>query len=154
MDDGIGMSISVDSPSGETLNWSPLALLLRRQHEFPFGINTVQFSNFNFSMLKGLAGQCISSWDEKNENENCTILSPKGNSYCRRKSSARGPQFKVSSEGLSAEIDIPQRSPIQVQTKVKVACWLRWLSYSVECAYWIKGFSDGVTEEYSNVPLL
>ena len=54
-------------------------------------------------------------------NENCTILIPKGNSYCRRKSSARGPRFKVSFKGLSAEIDIPQRSPIQVETKVKVA---------------------------------
>ena len=58
---------------------------------------------------------------KKKKNENCTILIPKGNSYCRRKSSARGPWFKVSSEGLSAEIDIPQRSPIQVQTKVEVA---------------------------------
>ena len=58
---------------------------------------------------------------KKMKNENCTILIPKGNSYCRHKSSARGPRFKVSSEGLSAEIDIPQRSPIQVQTKVKVA---------------------------------
>ena len=27
-----------------------LALLLRRQYEFPFGINIVQFSMFNFSM--------------------------------------------------------------------------------------------------------
>ena len=53
--------------------------------------------------------------------ENCTTLIPEGNSYCRRKSSARGPRFIVSSEGLSAEIDIPQRSPIQVQTKVEVA---------------------------------
>ena len=57
----------------------------------------------------------------KIEIENCTILIPKGNSYCRRKSSARGPRFKVSSIELSAEIDIPLRSPIQVQTKAKVA---------------------------------
>ena len=62
---------------------------------------------------------CKSTELKKNEkkNENCTILIPKRNSYCCRKSSARGPRFKVSSEGLSAEIDIPQRSPIQVQTK-------------------------------------
>ena len=53
--------------------------------------------------------------------ENCTMLIPKGNSYCHRKSSARGPRFKVSSEGLSAEIDIPLQSPIQVQTKADVA---------------------------------
>ena len=53
--------------------------------------------------------------------ENCTILIPKGNSYCRRKSRARGPQFKVSPEGLSAEIDIPLRSPIHEQTKIDVA---------------------------------
>ena len=59
--------------------------------------------------------------ENENENENCTILIPKGNSFCRRKSSASGPRFKVSSEGLSAEIDIPQRSPIQVQTKADVA---------------------------------
>ena len=57
----------------------------------------------------------------KNENENCTILIPKGNTYCRHKSSARGPRFKVSSEGLSAEIDILQQSPIQVQTKAVAA---------------------------------
>ena len=55
------------------------------------------------------------------EIENCTISIPKKNSYCHRKSSARGPRFKVSSEGLSAEIDIPLRSPIQVQTKADVA---------------------------------
>ena len=41
------------------------------------------------------------------EKENFTILIPKGYSYCRRKSSVGGPRFKVSSEGLSAEIDIP-----------------------------------------------
>ena len=32
----------------------------------------------------------------------------------------QGPRVKVSSEGLSAEIDILQWSPIQVQTKVDV----------------------------------
>ena len=47
MGDRCGMSISADSPSNETLNRGPLALLLRRQYEFPFGINTVQFS-FSF----------------------------------------------------------------------------------------------------------
>ena len=47
-----------------------------------------------------------------------SLLIPNGNSYCRRKSSARGLRCKVSSEGLSAaEIDIPLRSPIQVQAK-------------------------------------
>ena len=49
MGDRCGMSISADSPLDETLNLGPLALLLRRQYEFPFGINTVQFSIF-FSM--------------------------------------------------------------------------------------------------------
>ena len=44
MGDRIGMSISADSPSDETLNQGPLALLLLRQYEFPFGINIVQFS--------------------------------------------------------------------------------------------------------------
>ena len=66
-------------------------------------------------------GGVNNDFTEKNENENCTILIPEGNSYCRRKSSARGPRFKVSSEGLSAEIDIPQQSSIQVQTKADVA---------------------------------
>ena len=37
--DDHSMSISADSPSDETLNRGPLALLLRRQYEFPFGIN-------------------------------------------------------------------------------------------------------------------
>ena len=43
MGDHSSMSISADSPSDETLNRGPLALLLRRQYEFPFGIN-MQFS--------------------------------------------------------------------------------------------------------------
>ena len=43
-----GISISADSPSDETLNRGPLALLLRQQYEFPFGINIVQFSFFFF----------------------------------------------------------------------------------------------------------
>ena len=46
MGDRCGMSVSADSPSDETLNRGPLALLLRRQYEFPFGINIVQFSFF------------------------------------------------------------------------------------------------------------
>ena len=46
MGDHSGVSISADSPSDETLNRGPLALLLRQQYEFPFGINIVQFSNF------------------------------------------------------------------------------------------------------------
>ena len=43
----VDMSISVDSPSDETLNRGPLALLLWRQYEFSFGIDLVQFSIFN-----------------------------------------------------------------------------------------------------------
>ena len=46
MGDRSGMSISADCPSDETLNRGPLTLLLRRQYEFPFGINIVQFSIF------------------------------------------------------------------------------------------------------------
>ena len=44
--DRCSMSVSADSPSDETLNRGPLALLLRRQYEFPFGIILVQFSFF------------------------------------------------------------------------------------------------------------
>ena len=47
MGDHIGISISVDSPLDETLNRGPLALVLRRQYEFPFGINVVRFLIFN-----------------------------------------------------------------------------------------------------------
>ena len=43
------MSISADSPSDEIINRGLLALLLRRQYEFTFGINIVQFSFFHFS---------------------------------------------------------------------------------------------------------
>ena len=50
MDDRSDMSISVDRPSDETLNRGPLALLFRRQYEFPFGINLVQFSIFQLSI--------------------------------------------------------------------------------------------------------
>ena len=53
--------------------------------------------------------------------ENCSLLIPKGNSYCCRKSSATGLRVKVSYKGLSAEIDILLHSPIHVQTKVDVA---------------------------------
>ena len=42
----ISMSISVDSPSDDTLNRGPLALLLWRQYEFPCGIDIVQISFF------------------------------------------------------------------------------------------------------------
>ena len=50
MGDRSGMSISADSPSGVTLNRGPLAVLLRRQYEFPFWIKTVQYSiSFFFS---------------------------------------------------------------------------------------------------------
>ena len=49
MGDPSDMSISVDSPSDETLNRGPLTQHLRRQYEFPFGINIVQFSIFIFN---------------------------------------------------------------------------------------------------------
>ena len=48
MGDRCGMSISADSPLDEILNQGPLVPLLRRQYEFPLGINIVQFSIFNF----------------------------------------------------------------------------------------------------------
>ena len=45
-----GMSISADSPSDETLNRGPLALLLRRLYGFPFENYILQFSfSFFFS---------------------------------------------------------------------------------------------------------
>ena len=44
MGDHISMSISVDSLSDETVNWGPLALLLRRQYESPLAIDKVQYS--------------------------------------------------------------------------------------------------------------
>ena len=47
MGDRCGVSISADIPLDETLSRGPMALLLRRQYEFPFGINIVQFSIFN-----------------------------------------------------------------------------------------------------------
>ena len=76
---------------------------------------------FEVTMIRNYNDKFKTLFENEKKNENCTILIPKGNSYCRRKSSARGPRLKVSSEGLSAEIDIPQRSPIQVQTKADVA---------------------------------
>ena len=42
----ISMSISVDSPLDETLNRGPLALLLRQQYEFPFGIIIKSYFKF------------------------------------------------------------------------------------------------------------
>ena len=52
MGDCSGMSISADSSLDEILNRGPLALLLRRQYEFPFGINIVQFF---FSIFHGIS---------------------------------------------------------------------------------------------------
>ena len=70
--------------------------------------------------------------EKKIENENCTILIPEGNSYCRLKSSARGPRFKVLSERLSIEIDILIRSPIQVLTEINAeAKCNRWFTVAV-----------------------
>ena len=61
------MSISADSPSDKTLNRGPLALLLRRQYEFSFGINTVQFSIFKFpfspSLLRCVLFFCVEQDD-------------------------------------------------------------------------------------------
>ena len=54
-------------------------------------------------------------------NENCTLLISKGNSYCRHKSTARDPWFKVSFEGLSREIDILIQSSIKIQAEVDVS---------------------------------
>ena len=54
MDDRISILIFVDSPSDETLNRGPLVLLLRQQHELPFGINIVQFSFLSTVELEGL----------------------------------------------------------------------------------------------------
>ena len=58
MGDCIGMSITADSPSDETLNRGPLVLLLRRQYEFPFRINIVQFSMYahHVSFTTGYTG--------------------------------------------------------------------------------------------------
>ena len=57
-------------------------------------------------------------------------INPKGNSYCCRKSSARGPWFKVSSEELSIEIDILMRSTIQVQNKTSLPFYPPYLTSS------------------------
>ena len=54
MDDCISISISVDSPSDETLNRGPIVLLLRQQQEFPFRINIVQFLYLSTIELEGL----------------------------------------------------------------------------------------------------
>ena len=45
--------------------------------------------------------------------ENCTMLIPKGNSYCHPKRSTRGPWFQVSFKRLSPEIDLLIGSPFQ-----------------------------------------
>ena len=75
---------------------------------FFFCFHQIVFPLFSYWIrLLGIVYVFLSwKWRWKWKNGNCTILIPKGNSYCRRKSSSRGPWFKVSSEGLSAEIDI------------------------------------------------
>ena len=57
MGDRISLSISVDSLSDDTLNWGPLALLLWRLYEFPFGIYVVNFHFF--SILCILVGYIV-----------------------------------------------------------------------------------------------
>ena len=44
MGDRIRLSISVDSPSDETDNRGLWRISMRRQYEFPFGINIMQFT--------------------------------------------------------------------------------------------------------------
>ena len=56
MDERISMSISGDSPSNGTLNRGPLDLLLWRQYEFLLGINIMQFSIFQFSIMHSYPG--------------------------------------------------------------------------------------------------
>ena len=51
MGDRSCMSISADISSDETLNRGPLALLLRRQYEFPFGIDIEQFPFHHFHSM-------------------------------------------------------------------------------------------------------
>ena len=65
MDDRISMSISTDSPSDETLDRGPLALLLRWQYEFLFGINIEQISIFNFLFFN------ISKVEENHMKKSC-----------------------------------------------------------------------------------
>ena len=50
------------------------------------------FFNYFYNQIERIS--YFSCMKNENKNENCTILIPKGNSYCRRKSSARGPRFK------------------------------------------------------------
>ena len=63
MGDHIGISISVDSPLDETLNRGPLALVLRRQYEFPFGINVVRFLIFNQNFICSLDKTYLFNYD-------------------------------------------------------------------------------------------
>ena len=56
--DRISISISGDNRSDETLKLMSLALLLRRKYEFPFGINLVQFSIFNFQGRPAKVRRC------------------------------------------------------------------------------------------------
>ena len=65
MGDHSSMSFSADNPLDKTLNLGPLLQLLRRQYKLPFGINTVQFSNFfspnknrRFNVTLRLADTC------------------------------------------------------------------------------------------------
>ena len=53
MDDRTNKSISVDISSDKTINRGLLALLLRRQCEFPFGVNIVKFSISVFPIFSG-----------------------------------------------------------------------------------------------------
>ena len=64
-------------------------------------IHTCNFLSILMILYTGYSALEI---EKKKKKENCTILISKGNSYCRRKSSVRGRRFKVSSEGLSAEL--------------------------------------------------
>ena len=59
--------------------------------------------------------------------KNCTVLNTRGKSILSPLEKCQGPQFKVSSEGLSSEIDIIIQSPIQTQTKINNAL--------LNCAY-------------------
>ena len=60
--DRISIQFFADSPLGETLNQGPLALLLQRQYEFPFGIDIVQLIFF-----KECSNLAVSVWYRRAE---------------------------------------------------------------------------------------
>ena len=106
MGDCISMSISADSSLCETLNRGPLAILLRRKYEFPFGIDKVLFSIFNFFSLDRVLGKQVVVPKDSGFHFVTPTSSSNGENLTPRPSTSGTLEFNLSDHELSFVSDL------------------------------------------------